>query len=521
MARIITGIELDERRIRAAEISVQRKTVRIQRFIEEYLDPGSLTPDALSHFVSEHSIQQENVVTSVPADMLIIRQVDVPFRERAKIDKVISYEIEPLVPFPIQDLDICYRILNQEKGSSTLLVYALPRNILDRRTALFEEAGIPLRMITIASLASANTLFQMGKIHDRGLFIHLHVSPGFSILSIYEKGVLTHLQRLAWSEEAFLKKLERITGLDALTLSGRLKDISPSETDQLQDALKSDMLELMPQVRKVLQAYMMRSQDRSPEAIYLTGSASGLSLLTPLIEAEFSIPAQIPDPVSHFSHDAKDPRELSALHTPLGMALMEGGKDALKSVFRRKKFSLSAKLSASKQELRYASLAALFLLTLFAMDLFVGIKTKEYHFTQLSKETQSIFQETFPGAKNVVNELEQMKLRINEVDKQNEIFKSLFGEKPSPLEILNELSTRISDQTELAIADLTIDAKSIRLVGWTDSFNTVNLIEQELKKSNIFGTANVSNAKVAKDKNSVNFQMKIDFKESPFPLKRS
>ncbi|MEK6776548.1 MAG: pilus assembly protein PilM [bacterium] len=512
MARIITGIEINKYGIQAVEISVQRKSVRVLRFIEEVMDGDFLTPDALSLFFSEHQIQRESVVTSVPGDMLITRQVTVPFRDRSRINKVILYELEPLVPFPIQELEVCYRILNQGKGKSDLLVYALPRSILDLRSRLFEEAAIPLNMITVSSLASSNTLFQTHMIQEGRSCMHLHVSSNYSILSVYESGILGHIQRLKWGLDALFTRLQEKTGIDPLTLSERLREVNPLETTELINILKDEPLPIAQQARKSLQTYLLRSKGKAPAVVYVTGDRPGIHLLPSLLEKDLSIRTEIPDPLAALPHDIGRRDHLSGIYAPLGMAFMEGGKDALSCSFRRKKFSLISRIIESKKELRYAIAMLSFVMFLFITDYLIGIQTKEYYYTQIKKEMLNILQGTFPDVKNVVDELEQMKLHIKEVEKQNDIFRSVFGEKPSALDVLNEISTLIPSDMDLAISDLTIDEKSVRFVGWTDSFNTVNRIEQELKKSPIFEQVNVSNAKVENDKSRVNFQIKIVFK---------
>jgi Tfp pilus assembly protein PilN len=340
------------------------------------------------------------------------------------------------------------------------------------------------------------------------------MASNFSILSVYEKGILMHLQRLNSGEESFLETLQSMSDLDRSDLTSQLKVISPTDASELYETLQAQSFELIPQMRQSLQAYLMRSQGEPPKALYVTGTAPGLQLLPRILETEFSIHAEMPDPLPHFKSHLEEDTLTYGIYAPLGMALIQAGKDALNSSFRKQKFSLLSRITESRQEIRYAALLLIFLFLAIFIDFLVGIQAREYQFSQLQKETRRIFQETFPDVKNVKNELEQMKLKIKEIEKQNEIFKSLFGEKPSPLEVLNGLSSSIPAEIELSVMDLTVDEKSIRFVGWTDSFNTVNKIEQELKKQEIFGDVKVSNAKVGKDKSGVNFQIKITLRES-------
>jgi len=123
MSRVITAIEIFRDALYGAEIAVQRKQAEILRLIEEPLRQDALTPEGLSLFFTEHQLHREEIITSVPGDMLITRRVSVPFREQGKINKVLPFEVEPLVPFPLSELEIRYRVIEQDRDRSNLLVY--------------------------------------------------------------------------------------------------------------------------------------------------------------------------------------------------------------------------------------------------------------------------------------------------------------------------------------------------------------------------------------------------------------
>ncbi len=513
MARIITAIEIFRDALHGVEIAVQRKQLEVLRYIEEPLRHDSLTPEGLSLFFTEHQLSREEVITSVPGDMLITRRVSVPFRDRAKIEKVLPYEVEPLVPFPLQELEICYHILEQDRNRSDLLVYTLQKGILDQRSDLFADAGIPLQMIGVSSLSAANALFATKEIEKGKTILHLHVLPDFAILSIYRTGVLQHFMNLTWGGRDLTNKLTSITGLNADTLPERLSSLTPTEEEEIVRALAGGETVLAAKIRKECDLFLIQSQTGMPDTLYVTGSTVGLPLLAPLLEKALSVRTEAPDPLPTLKHSLPEETPRTSLLAPLGMAYMLTGKDSLDCAFRRQKTSFISSILASKQELRYALIIVAFLVLGFFADFFVGIQAKEYHYHRIQQEMRHLFQETFPDVDNVVNELEQMKLKMKDLEKQNEIFKNVFGEKPSSLDVLNELSVRVPPDIELSITDFSIDEKSIRFVGWTDTFESVNKIEQELKKSTLFANAKVSNAKVGKNKSQVNFQMLITFKK--------
>ena len=513
MARIITAVEIQRDGVQALELTLSRKSVELLRFVDEPMDGHAITPDGLALFFSEHQLHKEEVVTSVPGDMLITRRIDVPFREKKKINSVLPYEVEPLVPFPIDELEIAYRILGQEKGQSTLLVYALPKGLLDARSRLFGDAEIPLQMITVSSLSAANTLIQTDEIADDRLSLHLHILADFSILSIYDRGTLRHFSKLSWGARNLFDSLREVTGLDPDALSERLQEITPVEEEELVNGLAGAEENLASQIRRQVELFLLQTKENTPQRINITGAYPTLSLLLPLLQGSLGVEAGISNPLTRFDNDIDKRACLHGLHAPLGAALMQGGRDGLAAQFRKKERTLWSQLVKSRQQVRYAAAIVLVLFLGFMADFFVAIQAMEHQHNQIEKEMKRIFGETFPGVENVGDELEHMKLKIKDLEKQNEIFRTVFGEKPSVLELLNELNTRIPESIELGITDFTLDTKSIRFVGWTDSFNSVNLIEKELNQSEVLGDAKVSNAKIGKDKNQVNFQMMIAFKK--------
>ncbi len=512
MARIVTGVEINRQGIQAVEIAVfLKKQVQLLRYIEEPIEGDVLSPDGLSLFFAEHGLSKEEVVAAVPGDLLITREISVPFRERSKIEKILPYEMEPLVPFPIDELDLGYRILRQEQGRSELLVYALPKSILDQRTQLFEAAQVPLRMISVSSLSAANTLLHTGVIPQEGEGLHLHVTSDFSILSLYRQGKLSHFTRIQWSNQHYFDKIQEVTGLERPILAERLAVATHEEAAEIKEPLSEVASALSGQIQRSLQPLLLTPPGRLPNELYVTGAAPGLHLLTPLLAARLSKQVEIANPLPHFEHSLKPGLACHGIHAPLGMALMQGGRDAIACTYRKKKTSFVARVLESKRELRYALFIGVFLLLGLLADFTVGIQAKEHQYSRVEAEMRRVFDETFPGVKIERNILEQYKLLVAQLKKQNEIFENVFGEKPSPLEILLEITTRIPAEIQLIINNFSLDDRSVRFVGWTESFNSVNRIEQELRKSDLLATVKVSNAKVGKKPDQVNFQMTITF----------
>ena len=505
MARLITAVEVQAGRFHAVELAVQRRAVRPVRAVRERLPGTGPAAEEVARVLSTTGLSTTETAVVVPGDRLLVRRITVPFRERAKIRKVLPYEIEPLVPFAIHDLELQYRILAQEKGSSEILVWALPRAVLDRAESLFRDAGVRPRLFTVSCVAAAEALLAGAEERPGESFYHLHVGSSHSTLSVYIGGSMVHLQRLSGGEDDLEERIAAAAGMDRAALHARLAEGAALDPAEWREALARGPLPLADALARGMRTYVL-SGGAQADVLVVTGASPVLDPLVSVLEQRLQVRTRRGGPAG----PAAEPAGLEAC---TGAALIAAGRGTQGCAFRERKFSLWSRFRESPEARRRAAVLAAVVAGGLLLDSAVGIQVKAHRLDRLEAESRRILRETFPEVTTVVHPLDQMKLKIKDVEKQNEVFEQVFGQKPTALEILNEISRRIPPEISVAVTDLTLDAKSIRFLGWTDSFNAVNRIEQELGKSEMLGRVRVSNAKVdPRNQNRVNFQIRIDYK---------
>ncbi|MFW5989513.1 MAG: type II secretion system protein GspL [Desulfosudaceae bacterium] len=103
-------------------------------------------------------------IASLPDSYVTYRTVHLPFAERKKIDKVIPFELAPLLPYSVSEMMIDFCVAGEpasEKGQATVLAGAVPRSRL--REYLADLTGLGLdpdivvpRGFTVAAVMAKN-----------------------------------------------------------------------------------------------------------------------------------------------------------------------------------------------------------------------------------------------------------------------------------------------------------------------------------------------------------------------------
>src|SRR5213595_1410907 len=168
-ARLIT-LNIGSQTIGLAEFRVinGRLVLLSYRFRQTPLDPASgqrldahvalqETAVALREIMHEMHIHRADVNYAVPAQSVFARFVKLPALEVEKIDKIISFEAQQNVPFPLDQVVWDYQLVGGGMGEQIeVVIVAIKRDLLDQINNTIEESGLRTRIVGVASMALYN-----------------------------------------------------------------------------------------------------------------------------------------------------------------------------------------------------------------------------------------------------------------------------------------------------------------------------------------------------------------------------
>ena len=182
----------------------------------------------------------DDIRVVIPATMTIIKELEVPFVDSEKIRMVIGYEIEPLLPFSLEEAIVDFIVTKSNKDllSSQILVVAIRKQDLAAILEPYEQNGIKVKTVIIDLFATYGLYQKISTYHDlpgstalvdvglQGTRITFLQNNQLKLTRYITKGlnfILNHIsEEIGASKEEVLKHLQE-DGINALDSQSMLE----------------------------------------------------------------------------------------------------------------------------------------------------------------------------------------------------------------------------------------------------------------------------------------------------------
>src|SRR5438477_13013722 len=102
-------------------------------------------------------IHHGQVNYAVPSQSVFARFVKLPALDATKIDKIIAFEAQQNVPFPIDEVVWDYQLVGGGLGEQIqVVIVAIKRDLLDQINNAVEETGLRTSIVDVAPMALYN-----------------------------------------------------------------------------------------------------------------------------------------------------------------------------------------------------------------------------------------------------------------------------------------------------------------------------------------------------------------------------
>jgi len=152
------------------------------------------------------------------------------------------------------------------------------------------------------------------------------------------------------------------------------------------------------------------------------------------------------------------------------------------------------------------------ILCLLIVDMGVDYYFLKERYRMLDQRVTEVFSRTFPDVKRIVDPLQQMRVKVNEV-KTSAISIPGTNSGNKVLDLLKDISDRIPKSLDVRVSRMVIDQETVRMSGKTDTFNTVDSIKSGLEPSKYFSGVTISSANLDRTGKRVQFEIKLQRKQ--------
>jgi len=440
------------------------------RFRETPLDPATgqrldahvalhETALVLREMMHEMHIHRADVNYAVSAQSVFARFVKLPALDAEKIDKIIAFEAQQNVPFPMDQVVWDYQLVGGGMGEQIqVVIVAIKRDLLDEINNAVEETGLRTRILGVASMGLYNAFcYNYTDLQGCSLLVDIGARTT-NVLFIESGRIFSRSLPLGGSAitAAIAKEFgesfaaaETRKNRDAFVALGGAAEPADPNIGRLSKIARSTMTRLHAELMRSVTHYRAQQQGDRPARIFLCGGGAGMPNMREFFHEKFELPVEFFNPLQNVSVSESTPdvtRSAHLLGELVGLALRSVAVCPMKlnllpdSVVRRQ--------DLEKRRPFFIAAAACILLAL------LGWSAYYTRAAQVAQQTAQTMRQKNDSMRGPEAQLDKLKKQITALDNIATPLITAVNDRNFWTQILEDLNARLPEAdiwiTELA-----------------------------------------------------------------------
>ena len=452
----------------------------------------------------------DRLVTAIPCRDLFVRTLSFPFKDAEKLSQVVPFEVENLVPMPVDELAIGSVVLppgltsegiSRITKGSDVLVTAAPRDKVAEHLRFLAQADIEPAAINVDAMALYSVtqfLQQEGARVPHDLAI-IDVGASKTTLCLVHEGRPVVLRTILWGGNHLTHALAVRHACSFAEAERRKRALNVQQVDAWLEPL-------LKELRVTIQGYESAERGRLTHC-WVSGGGAKLKEIGGYVAHQLGLYPV--GPRQGFGSDSPQAFSIAfglAIHpkiirpkwrfkaSPAGLALdLKAVSDAA-----------APQSTVSIRDRRIALWGAVALTVLALMDGFAHLFLKEQRVQQLKGALHAQYEQLFDSGAAPGEELDQARFRIAAVEKSLSV---VDGAQGHVLATMAAFMKQMPAGISVKVRELTVDGAVVLLEGETTSFEAVEKIKQVYLSAGHFKDVAVSETRVGASPNQVVFRM--------------
>ena len=506
MPETIVGLDIGAAAIKAVAVEAKGRTDVRVRAAETVRLSHEVDPDAALKILAERmSLSSVRCVISLPASEIMFRQVTLPFRDEGRIRKALPFEVEPMLPVPVDEIVLDYLKL----PSGKLLVAAAVKQKVRMWIQRVEAALGPVFAVDVDGVLLHAAWMYSGGATGGGIL--LDVGESVTCAVFYDADAIVQIRSFAFGGQAITEALARDLDCDpeaaeAVKRSGR----HTGESVEAREVCRRfcDQLKNTVEFMSISETFR-----RNPDRITLTGGGALFEPLQKQIEETFGQTPEFLD-VARSGQSEIDPTFRGDFLPQVFNTALAAAKRARspKQSLNFRTGELAAGTSSNNfagQLKRFAVFGAVALL-LFSAGVYLDYHAQALRASQLKEQIRVIFARHAGQGAVMVDPVGQLKTRLAESQKTYGLYEGMPD--VTVVELLGEISTRIPPAIDLKLTSFYYENKIILVKGEANTMENVSTVKNELANSPHFKEVALGSTSMGPDGSKVNFDLRMELR---------
>lgn len=498
-------IDISQFAVQGMLVEYQRRNVYIQNkqsiLLKDFSQQALVA--AIKKMVSNFKSYDE-IVTSLSSTSIVYKELELPFIGKEKIEMILSYEIESLLPFSLDKavIDFIVTYEDMQKKSSKILVAAALKEDIDKQLVLFEKAEVSITTMAV-------DMFALYELYKQGLYktpvqdiskkdknslvlqqriIEVVIDIGFSVTRIIylDNNVLKGVRVIPYGVSDLAQAVSKHLELSYYDVVQQL--IAQENIENYQETISKELPKLFNHINQTLSFFekQMHADYKIPQKIMFSGLGCSLYNFMEMAQNYITIK------VEELSIDTI----LKSLQITVSKKIEIKLQDiTFLAIMLLDKYNNDVNLLEGithriENSLLYKQLAAIIILSITCIAAI---------YLHSSSELQRWNQAYLSSKKELIAKIDQsmgLDLKTEKnlkriVERTQEAYKAAHKrwfafakqKERSYLEYLQDLSVRIDkDSIGLDVSKLMIEPEKVTMVGKLKDFEALEVFEEELSE---------------------------------------
>ncbi len=262
----------------------------------------------LREMMHEMQIPHRPVNYALPAHSVFARFVKLPPLVQEKLDKIISFEAQQNVPFPLDEVVWDYQLVGGGLGEQIQVVLvAIKVDLLDQTNAAVEGTGLQTSIVDIAPMALYNAFrYSYPEVGDCSLLVDigarttniLFIESGRVFLRSIPLGGNAITAAIAREfNESFAAAEIRKKRDGFVGLGGAYAEPADPNVARVSKIARSTMTRLHAELMRSITHYRAQQQGNRPARIFLCGGGAGMPYMREFLHEKFQVPIEFFNPL--------------------------------------------------------------------------------------------------------------------------------------------------------------------------------------------------------------------------------
>ena len=146
----VVGLEVTEGYIGAVQVFNSLKGLEIDRIAFREIESPDQIVRELTEFFAKEGLRNDMLITCLPTSSSVIRQIPLPFDKVKKIDKIIKYQMEPYVPYPVDKIVVDFMPTGSKDNITTI---GVQKELLAEHMTTLSGAKLEPQVVSVDDLA--------------------------------------------------------------------------------------------------------------------------------------------------------------------------------------------------------------------------------------------------------------------------------------------------------------------------------------------------------------------------------